>query len=688
MANQEHVDRLLQGVEEWNQWRKENPEISPDLYGADFSGATLINADFNGATLINADFNGADLSNTNLSNANLNGATLSNAILNNADLNRTHLRDATLSGATLINVNFSSADLSNTNFSGANLSNTNLSNAFLSGADLSGAKLSIANLNRTDLSNANLSNGNFTDADLTNANLTNANLSFANFSLANLSFADLKDVNLSSADLSGANLSGADLGGVNFSFANLVGANLSSADLRDVNLKDATFSFANLSFANLRDVNLSNAVFSRADLSDASLSNANLSNADLSNTDLNNADFSSVNLSNANLNNANLSGTNLSRANLNRTNLIDADLVDADLIEADLSNADLSGANLSNADLSGANLSNADLSGANLSNADLNAVQALNTNFQAATLTGACTEDWNINSGTNLQEVICKHIFIEYDWQKHQFVNRRPHDPNQIFAPGEFTKRYQIVLETVDLFFNDGIDWKAFLDSLQDLRTQYGDELNIQGIEKKTGGSFVVRLEVPSDADKGTVEQDVKALYEIKFQILEAKYHAELQAKDQEIEIYKQQSADILELAKLAASRPINVEAKAVAENQSKNTTYNQQNSKWGGGFAAEGGIQIGGQFIDASSKQNLTEAAQEIQQLLDHLSKHYPTTTSTERMMVAAKAVEEIEKNPVLKQRVIGALKAGGIEALKELVDHPAINILLATIEGWQNPT
>ncbi|BAY10042.1 hypothetical protein [Calothrix sp. NIES-2098] len=146
-----------------------------------------------------------------------------------------------------------------------------------------------------------------------------------------------------------------------------------------------------------------------------------------------------------------------------------------------------------------------------------------------------------------------------------------------------------------------------------------------------------------------------------------------------EIESYKRESANMI--------INIDVEAKAMAENQAKSVTYNQQGSKWGGGFAAEGGIQSGGQLFDLSSKQNLDEAAKEIQQLLEQLSTTYPTTTSTDQIIVAAKAVEEIENNPALKQRVIGALKAGGTEALKELIDHPAVNILLATIEGWQSP-
>lgn len=114
---------------------------------------------------------------------------------------------------------------------------------------------------------------------------------------------------------------------------------------------------------------------------------------------------------------------------------------------------------------------------------------------------------------------------------------------------------------------------------------------------------------------------------------------------------------------------------------------YHLDRPQFGGGFAAGGGIQIGGQFIDASQKQSLDEAAHDIQHLLDTLSETYPTSNSTEQMMMATRAVEEIEKNPALKQRVISALKAGGTEALRELVDHPAVSILLAAIEGWQTP-
>jgi hypothetical protein len=96
---------------------------------------------------------------------------------------------------------------------------------------------------------------------------------------------------------------------------------------------------------------------------------------------------------------------------------------------------------------------------------------------------------------------------------------------------------------------------------------------------------------------------------------------------------------------------------------------------------------QIGGNINNYTpqQRQNLAEAAAEIQQLLQQLEQTNPTTSTSEKMTVVAKAVDEIEKNPTLKVRIIGALKSGGTEALKEAIDHPLVNILMASIEGWQ---
>jgi uncharacterized protein (DUF2342 family) len=74
-----------------------------------------------------------------------------------------------------------------------------------------------------------------------------------------------------------------------------------------------------------------------------------------------------------------------------------------------------------------------------------------------------------------------------------------------------------------------------------------------------------------------------------------------------------------------------------------------------------------------------------DIQQLLNQLEKTNPTTTETDKMIIAGKAADIIKSNPNLKARVIGALKSGGKEALKEAVDNPILNVLVAIIEGWQ---
>jgi HEAT repeat protein len=94
----------------------------------------------------------------------------------------------------------------------------------------------------------------------------------------------------------------------------------------------------------------------------------------------------------------------------------------------------------------------------------------------------------------------------------------------------------------------------------------------------------------------------------------------------------------------------------------------------------------IGTQYnYPPEQKQNLAEAAKEIQQLLDQLAQTNPTLTESNNPIVVAEAIQqEIKRNPTFKQRLRSALKAGGIEALKAIFNHPLINIPIETIKGW----
>ena len=92
-------------------------------------------------------------------------------------------------------------------------------------------------------------------------------------------------------------------------------------------------------------------------------------------------------------------------------------------------------------------------------------------------------------------------------------------------------------------------------------------------------------------------------------------------------------------------------------------------------------------QHIHQDSHQNLTQAAKDIKDLLDQLDKDYDRNTPTGQTMISAKAIESIENNPSLKDRLFKAIEEGGSAALEQLVDHPAIKILVATYKGFANP-
>tara|TARA_R110000850_G_scaffold158317_1_gene282496 strand:+ start:13354 stop:14340 length:987 start_codon:yes stop_codon:yes gene_type:complete len=122
VANSEYVDVFRTGAVSIDRWRTENPDIRPDLSGADLSGAdltetNLVGADLSGAILIGADLSGADLVGANLAGANLEKADLCFADLCNADLSwvnfhGSNLREVDFNGARSQNTLWVNVDLS------------------------------------------------------------------------------------------------------------------------------------------------------------------------------------------------------------------------------------------------------------------------------------------------------------------------------------------------------------------------------------------------------------------------------------------------------------------------------------------------------------------------------------------------------------------------------------------------
>ncbi len=506
------------------------------------------------------------------------------------------------------------------NLSGKNLSGKNLCDANLRGADLSGADLSGANLYGANLYGANLYGANLSGANLSGVDLSDANLYGANLSGIDLRSIDLRSIDLRSIDLRSADLRGVDLRGVD-----LRGADLRSIDLSDVDLRSI-------------------------DLSGADLRSIDLSGADLSGADLSGANLRGVNLSEANLSNTNLSGANLSGANLSR----------ADLRGVNLTKASLMGVNFSGVNLRGFDFSGFDFSGTSLTGAILSRVQALDTNFTGANFTGACIEDWHINNQTKLDEVECEYIYLKYPKQE-----RRPSDPTRNFEPGEFTKLFQKALSTVDLIFRNGVDWQALLISLEKLRIEAdGAELTVQAIENKNDGAFVVRVTVPPDTDKAEIEKFLKQEYEIALKVIEARYETQLQLQGEQLQFYREE---------MTVKRQDNTQLigvlQTMAENQPK---YDMRGSAFGNfvDTAQAGSQQSNIQYVNMS--QDLTEAAGQIQELLNQLQKSGVTVEAAQEQM-ATDLAKQAESNPTVMGKLVGWGKTMANKASETTVSEAA---------------
>jgi hypothetical protein len=86
LADREHINILKQGIDTWNAWRKEYPEVRPDLSGAYNSGPGILSANLSDTYLISPNLSGANFTNADLNNTDLSGVNLSDAILSGANL--------------------------------------------------------------------------------------------------------------------------------------------------------------------------------------------------------------------------------------------------------------------------------------------------------------------------------------------------------------------------------------------------------------------------------------------------------------------------------------------------------------------------------------------------------------------------------------------------------------------------
>ncbi len=108
--------------------------------------------------------------------------------------------------------------------------------------------------------------------------------------------------------------------------------------------------------------------------------------------------------------------------------------------------------------------------------------------------------------------------------------------------------------------------------------------------------------------------------YELALKAVEETYKAKLNAKDNEIEIYRQKSSEMKEIVSLLANRPINVDVKAIADSKSMNDSTDKSRK-----------IQIGdisGDFNATTGALNLGEIRGTVAETVNQL----PSSSESEK--------------------------------------------------------
>ena len=100
--NKDHLKILMQGAEAWNKWRKENPNVKPDL-----RLAKLVNIDLKNTNLSKSDLGGVDFTKSILYEDDFSGSYMAACNLTEVNMTLSNLRGATLWGANLHQANVS-----------------------------------------------------------------------------------------------------------------------------------------------------------------------------------------------------------------------------------------------------------------------------------------------------------------------------------------------------------------------------------------------------------------------------------------------------------------------------------------------------------------------------------------------------------------------------------------------------
>ena len=365
--------------------------------------------------------------------------------------------------------------------------------------------------------------------------------------------------------------------------------------------------------------------------------NANLTDADFTGATLKNTDFRGAILIRTKFRNTEKidlvrpGSTYLKDAKVQQL-LITGQVQNNNFDGQNLRGVNLEGASLTDVSFIGTDLSEANLTDADLSRAKLVQTQLDETDFTGATLTGAYIEDWGITNETNFRDVRCAYVYMHLPTKENPNPLRKPDNNAEVFADGEFGDFIKPIVDTLDLYHNQGVDPRAIAISFKELAENNPDaELEIVAMERRGKNKFILRAKTAQDADKSQLSAEYFEIYNHVKALAQKEVQALMTEKDSRIRSLETMVITALKSPSFYAEGDTNM-----SDNRNIQTGRDYRETH----VNDQGTYVEGDYYNNAEQKQTLADAAAEIQALLEQLEKSYPTDTTKGKMALATEAI------------------------------------------------
>lgn len=485
MANAEHLQILEQGVEAWNQWRQDNPDVIPDLDQAKLNDKDLSEINLSHAQLRKANFCRSRLIDANLSCSDFSGANFYKARLDNANFSSskasTVYRSGKLQAVFLGCIGwtvgiFAAAAAQSwvTLFTSQVAGHYSLFYIFslfllilfyltlLRGFNKFSISISVVIIIFSVLSNEPVFLAIFVYSFM-------STLASPLYSLAyGLRHSSTNSLFMRFKGFAGMGLYLFWAESIH-SFPNKDHWSIVSIGLIIVTWSIRVGDIAIFDyFIKLSDYVYIRPILERFNINFASFGGTSFEKSNLTNANFECVEFLFTNFNKASTDRANFyKSKGLETSKLDGTILLDADVRDllvGERIIEEYTGKSLRGAylkgrkDLKRIDFSECDFTDASLDAADLSHSNLSRVCIVRATLRNTILTGACIEDWNYNSQTTLESTVCQYIFFKYNYSTKKFNDRCPNDPDIFYSENEFSILFQKSLEAIDLIFRNSID--------------------------------------------------------------------------------------------------------------------------------------------------------------------------------------------------------------------------------------